>query len=203
MNEILIATHNPAKLARYSAIITHTFPHIHCTSLRDRHITETCPEDFDTSADNARQKADFYANISNMFTLAIDESVHTNFLPDNMQPGVYVRRLMKEKECSDKEVLQYWKQIFSEFPQTPKYFIWTYSLAWTTPNGETNSFCIEQKHRVQENISSVITPGYPMSSFLCAEQSNTPFSESSKEENNQYDIIDFAPFIQSITPYLS
>lgn len=105
--KILIATHNQSKFKRYYNLLV-DIPQIELISLSELGINDKVDEPFDNALENAIHKAKTYGNLSNLITLAIDDECHTNFLPSNEQPTVYVRRLNKDKkEFTDTEVLSF------------------------------------------------------------------------------------------------
>lgn len=62
-------------------------------SLSDLGITVKIAEPHETAEENARHKVRKYAKLTNLPTLSLDEAAHTNFPPENEQPGVYVRQV--------------------------------------------------------------------------------------------------------------
>lgn len=89
--KLIVATHNPAKALRYKRLLG-VFPALLVNSLADESIALKLDEPYATSAENAIHKAKGYATHTGTLTLGIDESVTTNFLPPEDQPGVFVRR---------------------------------------------------------------------------------------------------------------
>jgi XTP/dITP diphosphohydrolase len=180
--KILIATHNPSKLHRYQMMLKNI--NVDLVFLADLNITEKVNEPYSTAEENAVHKAKFYAKIANMPTLAIDESARTNFLPENEQPGVYVRRHMNtDVEMTDEEQLVHWKKIIDSNPVEDKEFDWNFSIAFYDPttNSLKTSLAI-MKSKVTSNFSPIVQKGYPMSSFLINEGHDKPRSELTEEE---------------------
>jgi hypothetical protein len=200
--EILLASHNSAKIRRYRALLT-TIPGLCVYSLAERGITFKVAEPFASALKNAQHKAQTYAQLSGMVTIAVDEAVTTDFLGEAEQPGVFVRREGPAgHDRSDVEVLEYWKALLSRYPQAEKHFFWNYSIAFYDPlSGLMRAAQVTAQSRVVP-FSPVLTPGYPMSSFLAAEGSDQPFAELSCAERHQLELKIFAPFLAECKRWL-
>lgn len=200
---ILFATHNPAKLQRYKNILNE-FTHIELISLKDIGISQKVEEPFPTSKENAIYKAKEYAQLSHLPTLAVDEAVNTNFLPKDEQPGVYVRRYAnKETTLTDEEMLHVWKEIFKEYPQKDKQFIWEFSIAFY--NVATSQFHYTRAimlSDVAEVFSKTRQKGYPMSSFLTHKGTNKPYAELSETEKLNADKETLKDFIKEFPRWI-
>lgn len=129
METILLATHNEGKIKRYKALFK-DIKNLKILTLKDLEVSLKVDEPFNTPLENSAHKARQYGEHTNVATIAIDEAVLTNFLPDDQQPGVFVRRLSRGKDLSDVEVLQKWKEIFLRHPKADKKFIWDFRLSY-------------------------------------------------------------------------
>lgn len=202
--KVLIATHNQSKLKRYKKILE-IFESIELVSLTDLGITEKVEENFATNTENALHKAKVYGELSGLITVAADEALMTNFLPDNEQPGVYARRFSKDKsELTDDEVITVWHEIFKLYPQPDKQFIWDFAVAYYNPQNDSSGVeCVEQISYIAKHLSTVRHPGYPMSSFLTSTNGGKPYTELSQSENDATDAKNFANFVSSFGKWLS
>ncbi|MFZ4632299.1 MAG: non-canonical purine NTP pyrophosphatase [Patescibacteria group bacterium] len=193
--KILLATHNKGKIRRYKSLFS-CFSDLELISLEEMGIRLKVDEPFNSPAENSVHKAREYGNFSNLPTIAIDEAVLTNFLPDNEQPGVFVRRLKKGAELNDQEVLTTWKEIFSTYPNQDLKFIWDFRMSYYEPiTKKIKTARATQIDSVAKNFSTLIDPGYPMSSFLIPEGLNTTYSELTIEEYLSVDKINLKSFI--------
>ena len=198
MKKILLATHNEAKIRRYRALFG-DISGLELLTLTDLGVSAKVDEPFATAEENSAHKAREYGRLSQLPTIAIDEAVRTNFLPENEQPGVFVRRLTKGRELSDSEVLAAWQDILRAYPHDDRQFIWNFCLSFYDPEKEEGRqvSCV-QINTVTEKFSASIDHGYPMSSFLIPEGSDRPHSELSEEERLAVDkrvlssFVDFA-----------
>lgn len=74
MRQVLLATHNPAKLRRYKEVMRN-IRHIELISLNSVNIACTVPEPHGNARDNAIYKAKEFGRISGILTIGIDEAV--------------------------------------------------------------------------------------------------------------------------------
>lgn len=198
MAKILLATHNQGKIRRYQALFR-DIKGLGLVTLADVDIRSQAPEPFGTPQQNAEHKAREYGDLSQLPTIAIDEAVSTNFLPDHEQPGVFVRRLLKGRELSDREMLTVWQQIFERYPAPERQFTWDFCLAYYEPQTRLiRSVSAVQINGVAERFSEKIDPGYPMSSFLLPPGYDRPYSELSPEEFREVDRVTLRPFCEFI-----
>lgn len=103
MKKLLIATHNPAKLAEIKHFLTGLS--IKLVSLKEMGIKEDVEEDGETFAENAIKKAKYYAAKSGLATLADDGGLEIDYL--NGGPGVHSRRWITGHRANDEELINY------------------------------------------------------------------------------------------------
>lgn len=195
MLDVLFASHNQAKIKRYKELFSEVSD-LKIITLMDLGINFKVDEPFDSSSKNSEHKARQYGKISKIPTIAIDEAVKTNFLPENEQPGVFVRRFKKNIEQSDSEVLNIWKNIFNLYPEDKLEFIWEFSMSYYNPNDNyIETLKTSQVNKVTKKFSPIIDSGYPMSSFLIPNGFLRPHSELTKAERLAVDKINLYPFL--------
>jgi inosine/xanthosine triphosphate pyrophosphatase family protein len=201
--KILLATHNKSKLERYKRILK-PLDFAELVSLADLGIAEKVEENHATNIENALHKARTYGKISGLITIAIDEALLTNFLPDNEQPGVYARRFSKnKKELTDEELIEVWREIFKLYPQKDKKFIWNFAVAFYNPENDSEGFeCIEEVSYVAKYFSPIKSNGYPMSTFLSFEQGGIPYIEMNQSKKDEIDAQNFASFVNIFKTWL-
>ncbi|MFZ2226764.1 MAG: non-canonical purine NTP pyrophosphatase [Candidatus Moraniibacteriota bacterium] len=201
--KILIATHNQSKFKRYKKILE-AIDFIEPVSLADLGITEKVEENYLTNVENALFKARSYGKMSGLITVAVDEALMTNFLPDNEQPGVYARRFAKDKkELTDVELIDVWKEIFKLYPQEDKQFIWNFAVAYFNPRNNSEGVeCIEGISHIAKYFSALKTSGYPMSTLLSSAKDGRPYIEMSQDEKYKKDKINFKHFIRIFKEWL-
>lgn len=194
--DILIATHNQGKIKRYRRLFAN-ITNLNLVTLAELGISHKADEPFSTPKENSIHKAKIYGDLSQLPTIAIDEAVGTNFLPDNEQPGVFVRRFRSGRDLTDTEVLVIWQEIFKIYNQADRQFIWDFSLAYYNPADRfIKNAQARQINTVAPEFSKVIDPGYPMSSFLVPTGFDRPHSELSAEECLMVDQINLGLFVE-------
>lgn len=199
---LLIATHNPAKFSRFSGLVS-DIPGIECISLKDAGITHKVEEPHSTPLENAILKVIEYSALANCPVLAIDESVTTNFLPENEQPGVFIRRARKDRELTDLEIIEFWQETFKKYPQQNKKFIWNMAIAYHAPHlDKPKSTHHIREDRVAEDFSPNFRVGYPMDSFLIFPDRDLPVGALTDEEKLASDKKSFADFVEDFKKWI-
>lgn len=103
--KILFATTNKAKLKFYDTRLKEKG--IDFVTLLDMGITEEVTENGDTPLENAIIKAVGYAKLSGLPAIAIDDGLYFDNMPNELQPGVHVRRV-NGKRLNDGEMIKYY-----------------------------------------------------------------------------------------------
>jgi Ham1 family len=196
--KLLLATHNQGKIKRYRNLFAE-LKNLELITLADLNITTKVDEPFNTPEENSIHKAREYGKLCQLPTIAIDEAVTTNFLPDNEQPGVLVRRFKENRELSDLEILDLWGGIFKNYPNQDLKFIWDFSLSYYHPETEElKTVKAIQLDSVTKDFSKIINPGYPMSSFMIPDGLSKHHSELTEDESLMVDKNNLKPFLDFI-----
>lgn len=116
--------------------------------LRNYPIRVLCPDDLDihveveengsTAVENALLKARAYAQVVKMPVIAGDSGLSIQGLPDDKQPGLYVRRV-NGKVLSDDEMIAYYAGL-AEGADTECIVIYDTGIAMITAHGEFTTF---------------------------------------------------------------
>lgn len=96
--KILLATTNQKKIREYNNLFQDL--DIEFITLKDLNCEIESPEDHETFAENALQKAQFYYDIFKLPTISDDSGIEVYEL--NNFPGVYSKRFMENSSYSDK-----------------------------------------------------------------------------------------------------
>lgn len=196
--KLLLATHNQGKIKRYRNLFSE-IKNLELITLADLDIIAKVDEPFSTPEENSIHKAREYGKLSQLPTVAIDEAVTTNFLPEDEQPGVLVRRFKENRELSDLEILDLWRGIFKNYQNQDLKFIWDFRLSYYHPETEElQTIKAGQTDTVAMDFSKLIDPGYPMSSFMIPQNSSKTYSELSDAEYLVVDKNNLKPFLDFI-----
>lgn len=105
--QILLGTRNQAKINIVRAALA-SLP-IEVLTLSELHIEIEVIEDGQSAEENAEKKARAYLAASGLPTLAIDGALRVYKFPEEMQPGVFIRRICSaDGEATDKDVLNHY-----------------------------------------------------------------------------------------------
>jgi XTP/dITP diphosphohydrolase len=134
MRQLLIATHNPGKVAEYRALLG-DLP-LAVTFLTEFGITEDVEENEDTFEGNAILKARTYATMSGLWTWADDSGLEIDVLDG--RPGVYSARYAGPG-ATDRDKYERVLAELAPFPATSWTARFRCVVAIATPQGKVNT----------------------------------------------------------------
>ena len=160
--KILIATKNRAKIKKYSTILDEL--EIEWITINDLEKDINVEENGNTPNENAIIKAKAYYEAFKMPVLADDSGLILDKLPQEKQPGVYVRR-HNGKELSDEEIIAlYSDEIEKVGGETTGGFL--IAITIIKEDGKIYSNEIMHKRLFVSKPCKERTPGYPMNSLI-------------------------------------
>lgn len=179
----LFATTNKAKIRYYANKLQENG--IDIVTLDDLNITIDVEETGNDPVENALIKAETYFNITKLPTIAIDDGLYLNDIPDNIQPGTFVRRV-NGKRLNDQEMLDYYIDLVNKYGHDG--YLDGYFLKGIAIFYENNHYTYEYKSDTTliNKTSSKFIEGYPLSSLQYHKE-----KESSMKENKQKEIVGF------------
>lgn len=193
MKKLVLATKNPAKFKRYSRLLNQ-FDGLNILSLADFDINTKVEEPFSTAEENAEYKAKVYVSLLNENVLAVDEALYVDFLPDDQQPGVHVRRIVDGvTEESDDVIFNFWKQKIDEMGGVLSGY-WRYALCIYSSSGKILSSSVNLKF-IFETGCNFYAQGYPMSALCKDADIGKVYAEMSEDEKK---LLDFELFDDSL-----
>lgn len=192
--KFLLATTNKAKIRYYGTKLKEQ--NIEIVTLDDLNINCDVDETGKSPIQNAIIKASAYQKISGLPTIALDEGLFLENVPDDIQPGTHVRRV-NGKRLNDVEMIDYYINLVNRYGCNGKlngYFLKAVAIV-----NKDDTYTFEYKaNRVFTNKKSeVIDEGYPLASIQIISSLNKFKSELTKEEEKitmdveQKDIFDF------------
>ena len=117
MKEILFATGNTAKVDRfYEKLLKNG---ILLKSLKDININIDIEENGKNAIENAMIKAKAYYDATKITTMAMDDTMYIDGIPEEKQPGVFVRRV-NGKRLNDKEMIDYYTNLVKTYGKDEK-----------------------------------------------------------------------------------
>lgn len=188
IEKIVIATKNPAKVERYAKILSQYANQV--VGLQNVVGEMDKPEETgETAEENAEIKGRYYAEKTGALAFSEDEALYVDFLSDDKQPGVHVRRINGKDEIDDDQLLLYWEEIVAKVPEEERTGKWHIAYCIASPDGTVKTTSLEHPIVFFSPSSSVRIPGWPMSSLEGPSAFNKPHCEMTGEEKMKADEI--------------
>ena len=195
MKQVLFATNNQSKAKRFSKGLLEK--EIEVLSLNDLGIKLDVVENGNTAIENALIKARACHKIKHMPTIGMDDSLYIENVPEDKQPGLFVRRV-NGKTLNDFEMLDYYTNLVRQYGTDGKLNCkWIYGLAVIKENGEENTYTWSKDNfYMVDTLSDIINPGYPLNSISKYKVIDKYFTEITDDDMalikvNEDDVVDF------------
>ena len=195
MKKVLFATGNPSKAKRFSKGLLDKG--IEVITLKDIEKDIEINEDGKNAIENAIIKAKAYAEVVDMPVFAMDDNLYLENVPEEKQPGVFVRRV-NGKRLTDEEMLQHYTGLVKEYGKEGKLDCkWVYGLAVINEKKEISTYTWEKGgFYFVEKISDKIRAGYPLDSISINKKLNKYFTEITPEDKkmlseDESDVVEF------------
>ena len=177
----LFAKKNKAKIRRYATKLIENG--IEILTLDELNITSDVDETGNNPMENAIIKATAYNKLSNVPTIAMDDGLYLDNVPNEIQPGTHIRRI-NGKRLNDGEIIEYYTSLVNNYGTDGElrgYFKKGIAIA----NGD-DIYTFEYKtDRIFTNQQSkIIDDGYPLASIQIVQPFGKFKSELTEEEEN-------------------
>lgn len=179
--KILFATTNPAKVKRYVPLLEKKGYEV--VTLKDLNIETDVEENGNTPRENAIIKAKTYQKISKLPTIAVDDALFLENVPDTLQPKTNVRRV-NGKRLNDEEMLKHYTNLVKEYGKQGKlngYFLKGIAIA---TDEKIESFETKSTRCFSNTRCDKVNEGYPLASIQWIEELNKYKAELTKEEED-------------------
>lgn len=113
--EIVYGTSNPAKAKQMQSVLTASGMVVIVRTSSEFGVDLDVKEDGETPEENASKKALAYAAVLRRPVLSMDSALYFDDMPDELQPGLYVRRVGGGKRMGDSEMLAYYMEFIGSF----------------------------------------------------------------------------------------
>ena len=182
MKEVLFATTNPAKVKSYKEELKKKG--IELKTIKDLDINIDVEENGKNAIENACIKAKAYYNVTKMPTIGMDNNLFIEELPEEKQPGTYVRRI-NGKYLTDDEMIEYYTKLVNEYggKLTAK---WVYGMAIYNGKEEKTYTWNKDHFYFIDKPSQKRNTGYPLDSITIVPEFNKYLVELTEEEKNEY-----------------
>ncbi len=175
----LLATTNPAKMQYYGGKLKEQG--ISIITLSDCDIKCSVEETGRDPVENALIKAVAYYKASHIPTIALDDGLFLEQVPDPLQPGTHVRRV-QGKRLNDDEMIAHYMELVNQYGKEGKlngYFLKGVAIV----NGEEHYTFANRSFRCFTNRkSTVVHEGYPLDSIQIVPAVQKFKSELTNEE---------------------
>ena len=192
--KILFATGNATKAKRFSIGLQKNG--IEVISLKDIDLDIDVDENGKNAIENALIKARAYAKVTNMPVFAMDDSLYIDNVPEEKQPGMFVRRV-NGKRLNDDEMLNHYIGLVKEYGQDGRITCrWIYGLAVINRGKEYTYTWSKQDFYMVEIPSDKRDKDYPLNSISINKKLNKYFTDITEEEKElikeaESDVVDF------------
>lgn len=192
--KFLFATTNKAKIRYYG------------TKLKEHNLDIVFPDDLNINCnveetgnnpiENAAIKATAYYKASGLPTIALDDGLFLEYVPEHLQPGTHVRRVGGRK-LSDSEMIEYYISLVNQYGKNGRltgYFLKGVAVAY---QDDVYTFDCKASRCFMNRQSKVLDEGYPLASIQLIPSLNKFKSELTAEEEKitmdieQKDIFEF------------
>ena len=194
MKKVLFATGNESKAKRFKDGLLRNG--IELITIKDIDEDIEVSEDGKDAIENALIKARAYAKVLDIPVFAMDDSLYIDNIPDDKQPGLYVRRV-NGKRLSDEEMLTYYSNLAHEYGEDGKLTCrWVYGIAVINNGVESTYTWNKDDFYIVDKLSDKIDPGYPLNTISINKKLNKYFTDMTKEDydtvkEDESDVVEF------------
>lgn len=194
MKKVLFATGNESKAKRFKDGLLRNG--IEIITIKDIDEDIEVSEDGKDAIENALIKARAYAKVLDIPVFAMDDSLYIDNIPDDKQPGLYVRRV-NGKRLSDEGMLTYYSNLAHEYGVDGKLTCrWVYGIAVINNRVESTYTWSKDDFYIVDKPSDKIDPGYPLNTISINKKLNKYFTDMTKEDHDivkedESDVVEF------------
>lgn len=178
----LFATTNKAKVRRYGEKLKENG--IDLVTLNDLDLELDVDESGKNPIENAIIKATAYNKATNMTTIAIDDGLFLDNVPDEVQPGTHVRRV-NGKRLNDDEMIDYYISLVNKYGTNGELTGYFKKGVAIVTGDNTYTFEHKSGRKFTNKQSPKIDEGYPLASIQMIESLGKFKSELTHEEEEQ------------------
>lgn len=194
MKRVLFATSNQSKVLRFKDKLLKKG--IEIISINDLDEKIDVVENGTDAISNALIKARSYADIVSIPVFAMDDTLYIDNIPEDKQPGMYVRRV-NGKRLSDMEMIEYYSNLAHTYSSDGKLTCrWVYGMAVINNGKESTYTFSKDDFYLVDKANSKINPGYPLNSVSVNKKLNKYFVDMTDDDKlkvaeDESDVIEF------------
>ncbi len=166
-------------------------------SLKDLQINLDTEENGKSAIENALIKARECYKQTNMASIGMDDSLYLENVPEDKQPGLFVKRV-NGKTLNDEEMIEHYCKLVKEYGINGRLNCkWVYGLAVINDKGEESTYTWSKgDFYMVDTPSRTINPGYPLNSISKYNTIDKYFTELTTEDKDKIkvtedDVVEF------------
>lgn len=192
--KVLFATTNTAKVKKYIKQLEEKG--IELITIKDLDDNIKVEETGKNAIENAYLKAKAYYDLTGIPTIGMDNNLFIEGLPEEKQPGTYVRRV-NGQELNDEQMIEHYTDLVKEYGEKLE-AKWVYGMViYNGKEAKEYSWSKGNFYFVDKPCDKR-NPGYPLDSISIMPEVNKYFVELTEEDRNEDklnyyedDVIDF------------
>lgn len=194
MKKVLFATENESKVKRFKNGLLEK--NIEIISLNNIDTKVEVIENGKNAIENALIKARAYAKVYDLPVFAMDDNLYIDGIPDEKQPGMYVRRV-NGKRLNDDEMIKYYSNLARTYGKNGRLTCrWVYGIAVINKDKESTYTWSKEDFYIVDKPTNKINPGYPLNTISINKRLNKYFTDITEEDKkeiqeNENDVIEF------------
>lgn len=194
MKKVLFATENDSKVKRFKNKLLEN--NIEIITIKDLTSKININENGKNAIENALIKAKSYAEIVDLPIFAMDDNLFIEGIPEDKQPGIYVRRV-NGKRLSDSEMIEYYSNLAHEYGANGKLTCrWVYGIAVVNNGVESTYSWSKEDFYIVDKPSNKIDSGYPLNTISINKKLNKYFTDLTEDDKikikeDESGVIDF------------
>lgn len=183
MKKVLFATENESKIKRFKSKLEKN--NIEIISIKDMDKSVDINENGKNAVENALIKARAYASICDYPVFAMDDNLYIEEIPDEKQPGMYVRRV-NGKRLNDDEMIEYYSDLARKYGDNGKITCrWVYGMAVINNGKESTYTWSKEDFYIVDKPSNKINPGYPLDTISINKELNKYITDITDEDRKK------------------
>ena len=180
MKKVLFATENESKAKRFKKGLLEN--DIEIITINDIEKKIDVEENGKNAIENAIIKARAYANVYDLPVFAMDDNLYIDDIPEDKQPGMYVRRV-NGKRLNDNEMIEYYSNLAHEYGKNGKLTCrWVYGIAVIKDGKESTYTWSKEDFYIVDKPSNKINSGYPLNTISINKKLNKYFTDMTEED---------------------
>lgn len=180
MKKVLFATGNESKAERFKKGLLEN--DIEIITLNDIEKNIDIEENGKDAIENALIKARAYSNVYDLPVFAMDDNLYIDDIPEDKQPGMYVRRV-NGKRLNDNEMIEYYSNLAHEYGKNGKLTCrWVYGIAVIKDGKESTYTWSKEDFYIVDKPSNKINSGYPLNTISINKKLNKYFTDMTEED---------------------